>query len=164
MDVTYVNTTDFGAAPLVQVTRMTATNNVRNEIDPNNIRLLPDVMTSPENQSEPPRYYYPRKFPQGIHRLTAEITTEGMDDVMGKYNINTDATQWVPTYRDPEGKMPDRDQLDGGYRIHSGEERVEATTLGCIRMTDQTLKELWSLVNRSESSNGIAIISVGCNN
>jgi len=163
LEVTYVNTTDFGAEPLVRVARMTATNNVRNEIDPNHVRLLPDVMTAPEIRGETPRYYYPRKFPEGIHNLTAEFSSGNMYDAMGKYNINTDATQWVPTYKDSEGKVKDDDQLDGGYRIHSGEEKIESTTLGCIRMTDDSISRLWSLVYHANNTNGEATLTVGCN-
>lgn len=164
LEVTYVNTTDFGASPLVAITRMTATNNVRNEIDPDYRRVRPDVMTLPEKAREAPRYYYPRKFPEGTHNLTAEITPLASKNMMGKWNIDTDATQWVPTYDDQYGEDEASYQLDGGYRIHSGSDKVEATTLGCIRLLEPDVETLWEMVNRSNTSLGVAQLTVECNN
>lgn len=125
----------------------TVTNNVRNEIDPLNVRRLHDpaeVRRAIVNGqwSDP---YMPRKFPKGTWKITG--VEETTDDEFAPVKIKTNAHQMVETwlldsaggYDKPSGQYVD----DSGYHLHwsSG----SRTTLGCGRVGTDSPKQVLKL-------------------
>lgn len=138
----------------------TVTNNVRNEIDPHNVRRLhepAEVRRAVVNGSwgDP---YMPRKFPKGTWQITAVEDTSEAD--FAPVKIRTNAHQMVETwlldpvvekvvdgkkiktgggYNKPSGKMVN----DSGYHLHwcAG----SRTTLGCGRVGTDSPKQVQKL-------------------
>ena len=122
----------------------TATNNVRNEIDPIYVRRLHDprevryTITKDRSRGKP---YMPRKFPKGVCEITAvEHRSDFKFDAheFGQVRVRTNATQAVEVwaldnaggYDHPTGEFVP----DYGYLIHYSDFN---TTLGCIRASSQ---------------------------
>ncbi len=136
----------------------TVTNNVRNEIDPLNVRRLHDpaeVRRAVVNgQWADP--YMPRKFPKGTWKITAVEDTE--DPEFAPVKIRTNAHQMVMTwlldvaggYSKPSGKQVN----DSGYHLHWS--RNSRTTLGCGRVGTDSPKQVLKLAKmiRSAMSGG----------
>ena len=122
----------------------TATNNVRNEIDPIYVRRLHDprevkyTINKDRSRGKP---YMPRKFPKGVCEITAvEHRADFKFDAheFGQVRVRTNATQAVEVwaldnaggYDHPTGEFVP----DYGYLIHYSDFN---TTLGCIRASSQ---------------------------
>ena len=132
----------------------TVTNNVRNEIDPLNVRRLHEareVRRAIVNGawSDP---YMPRKFPKGIWQITGvEDTT---DSEFEPVKIRTNAHQMVETwlldvaggYSKPSGKQVN----DSGYHLHWS--RGSRTTLGCGRVGTDSPKQVLKLAKMIRSA------------
>jgi hypothetical protein len=143
------------------------TNNVRNEIDPNNVRRLHDqkevrrTITSARTIGEP---YMPRKFPKGTWSIVGvEWWRRGLWDRAdyGLVRIRTNAHQIVQTwildasggYDKPSGKYVD----DSGYLFHYSDSR---TTLGCGRIDTQENAIKFAKLVESGLSAGNIILEV----
>ena len=102
-------------------------------------------------------YYYPVQHPDGTTNLgKSKVTDASQKENMGEIKIPTNATQPVMT-TDPKGKSLGITVTDGGYYIHSGEGN---TTWGCIKMSDEDVKELAGIVDESIDSGGSATLTV----
>ncbi len=123
------------------------TNNVRNEIDTQNVRRLHDPKEVRRaivdgRWADP---YMPRKFPKGTWRIEAVEDTE--DPEFAPVKIKTNAHQLVETwtldslggYDKPTGKMVD----DAGYHLHWS--AGSRTTLGCGRVGTDSPKQVLKL-------------------
>lgn len=122
----------------------TATNNVRNEIDPIYVRRLHDprevryTITKDRSRGKP---YMPRKFPKGICEITAvEYRPDFKFDAheFGQVRVRTNASQAVEVWAlDKDGgydKPTGEFVADYGYLIHYSDYN---TTLGCLRASSQ---------------------------
>lgn len=125
----------------------TVTNNVRNEIDPANVRRLHDpreVRRAIVNGrwADP---YMPRKFPKGSWLI--ESVEDTTDPEFAPVKIKTNAHQMVETwtldkaggYDRPSGKKVD----DSGYHLHWS--TGSRTTLGCGRVGTDSPKQVLKL-------------------
>lgn len=120
------------------------TNEVRNEIDPKNVRRLHDakeVVRTVNQDRSPGGAYMPRKFPRGKWQITAvEWWTPGAwdKDVYGTVRIRTDAHQlvdiWALDVNGGYAEKAGRVLQDYGYLLHYSPSR---TTLGCGRIETQ---------------------------
>ena len=131
----------------------TAINNVRNEIDPNHIRLLHDaseVKYTVNKDGTRGKPYMPRKFPLGRCKiLSVERWAANRGDGkpnfskadFGLVRIRTDAHQTVHVWAlDDKGgydHVTDETIEDYGYLIHN----AVSTTLGCINCVSPTAME-----------------------
>lgn len=120
------------------------TNNVRNEIDPKNVRrtgVASEVRYTVNADRSPGRPYMPRKFPKGTWEITAvEYQKDAKFDAhdYGIVRIRTNAHQQVQLwsldvnggYDKPLNEFVD----DFGYLFHYSE---SSTTLGCGRNDSQ---------------------------
>jgi hypothetical protein len=125
----------------------TVTNNVRNEIDPLNVRRLhePKEVIRAVVGGEWGDPYMPRKFPKGTWLITAVENTDEED--FAPVKIRTNAFQMVETwlldaaggYSRPSGKLV----RDGGYHLHYCAKY--RTTHGCGRVGTDSPKQVLKL-------------------